>query len=449
MTKAITLSYPLTIRGGFTGVENAADERPEGTMTWLNGNNVYRTMEFSISEGVLLTVERIRFSHSSQPELKKTGKGDLLVRDCLFTDPRGDSTIAGRGIYATGGGTIAVTNCNFLNIACPAEDNSGGGALYFDTCAAAFVDNCLFVTNGTTFKANGGWARFRGAAAFINATPTVFSNCRFAACGAALREATVGGVVEFAGASGGSKLVNCVFVGNNDFQSMNMPDETVCAGAIAVTMSATNQTLDVENCTVAYNITQGKWNAAGITVSTGTVNLKNSIVYGNVRGWKAYADAAGADIAVRSKGVLNMSYSLVSGPGTNFISVVEGGVTNIGPGVIYGDPLLTSKLEDFTSLFTDGNTYWYLNGNAVRTACAKLDAHPRTRTGYIKDGVLIRDPERVESPTIDKGDPASDYSKEPQVVGVGGNGGRVNLGFSGNTPEAALTKRAGSVYYIR
>jgi hypothetical protein len=311
------------------------------------------------------------------------------------------------------------------------------------------VDNCLFVTNGTTFKANGNWARFRGAAAFINATPTVFRNCRFAACGAALREATVGGVVEFAGASGGSKLVNCVFVGNSDFQSMNMPDETVCAGAIAVTMSATDQTLDVENCTVAYNITQGKWNAAGISVHTGTLNLKNSIVYGNVRGWKAYADAAGADIAVRSKGILNMSYSLVTGPETNYISVVEGGVINIGPGVIYGDALLTSKFEDFTSLFTDGNTYWYLNGNAVRTACAELDVHPRTRTGYFKDGVRVRDPERVESPTIDAGDPASDYSREPVVQGVGYHGRRVNLGAYGNTSEAALTRIRGFHIIVR
>ena len=57
--------------------------------------------------------------------------------------------------------------------------------------------------------------------------------------------------------------------------------------------------------------------------------------------------------------------------------------------------------------------------------------------------------EKVESPTIDKGDPTSDCSLEPQVVGVGGNGGRVNLGFSGNTREAALTKRTGSVYYLR
>ena len=449
MTKAITLSYPLTIRGGFTGVENSPEERPEGAMTWLDGNNVYRTMEFTVPQGALLTVERIRFSHSSQSELKKSGKGDLRVLDCLFTNPNGSGTIAGRGIYATGAGTVAVTNCNFLNMIGPAEDNSGGGALYFDSCAAAYVDHCLFVTNGTSFKANGGWARFRGAAAFINATPTVFSNCRFAACGAALRESTIGGVVEFAGASGGSKLVNCAFVGNSDFQSMNMPAETTCAGAIAVAMSDTNQTLTVENCTIVYNITQGKWNAAGITIGTGTVNLKNSIIYGNVRGWKAYADAAGADIAVRSKGILNMSYSLVTGSETNYISMIEGGITNIGPGMIYGDPLLTSKLEDFTSLFTDGNTYWYLNGNAVRTACAKLDVHPRTRTGYIKDGVLIRDPERVESPTIDKGDPTSDYMGEPMVPGVGYHGRRVNLGAYGNTPEAALTQIPGFHIILR
>jgi hypothetical protein len=447
MTKAITLAHPLTIRGGFTGVENSPEERPEGDMTWLDGNKVYRTMEFSVPQGALLTVERIRFSRSVQQELKKSGKGDLRVLDCLFTDCRTDGTIAGRGIYATGAGTVAITNCNFLNLTGPYEDNSGGGALYFDSCAAAYVDHCLFVTNGTAFKGNGGWARYRGAAAFVNATPTVFSNCRFAGCGAALREATVGGVVEFAGASGGSKLVNCAFVGNSDFQSMNMPAETTCAGAIAVAMSDTNQVLTVENCTIAYNITQGKWNAAGITVGTGTVNLKNSIVYGNVRGWKAYADAAGADIAVRSKGILNMSYSLVTGSETNFISVIEGGITNIGEGVIYGDPRMVST-NDFRTLFTDGGTYWYLNGNAVRAKCAALDVHLRSHRGYRVDGKLFRYPREL-SPAIDAGDPRSDYSLEPAIPGVGYNGHRVNMGAYGNTPEAAMSPFRGSVFIVR
>ena len=448
MTKSITLAYPLTIRGGFAGVENSEAERPEGAMTWLDGNNVFRTMDFVVPQGVLLTVECIRFSHSSQQELKKSGKGDLRVLDCLFTNPNGSGTIAGRGIYATGAGTVAVTNCNFLNMIGPAEDNSGGGALYFDSCAAAYVDHCLFVTNGTSFKANGGWARYRGAAAFVNATPTVFSNCRFAGCGAALREATVGGVVEFAGASGGSKLVNCAFVGNSDFQSMQMPAETTCAGAIAVAMSATNQTLDVENCTIAYNITQGRWNAAGITVGTGTVNLKNSIVYGNVRGWKTYAEAAGADIAVRSKGILNMSYSLVTGSETNYISVIEGGITNIGQGVIFKDPLLVSTADDFTSLFTDGSTYWYLNGNDARGACAVLDVHLRCPKGYMVGGEVFKY-KGEKSPALDAGDPKSDYKGEPFIPGVGYHGRRVNMGAYGNTPEAAMSPSPVFHLYLR
>ena len=315
-------------------------------------------------------------------------------------------------------------------------------------CVAAYVDHCLFVTNGTSFKANGGWARFKGAAAYVNATPTIFSNCRFAGCGAALREATVGGVVEYAGASGGSKLVNCAFVGNSDFQSMNMPAETTCAGAIACTMSAMNQTLDVENCTVAYNITQGKWNAAGITVHRGTVNLKNSIVYGNVRGTKAIAAAAGADIQVRPDGILNMSYSLVTGSETNYIGVAEGGTINIGDGVIYGDPLLVTTTNDFISLFSDGSTYWYLNGSTVRAKCAAFDAHLRSPAGFMIGGNRFFYKGEMP-PGVDAGDPQSDYSKEPVISGIGGNGRRVNLGAYGNTPEAAMTRFSGLILHVR
>jgi len=417
-------------------------------MTWLDGNNVYRTMEFTVPQGALLTVERIRFSHSSQQELKKSGKGDLRVRDCLFTNCRTDGAIAGRGIYATGAGTVAVTNCNFLNMIGPSEDSNGGGALYFDTCAAAYVDHCLFVTNGTPYRDHGNWGRYRGAAAFINATPTIFSNCRFAACSAALREPTVGGVVEFAGASGGSKLINCVFVGNGDTRGQSNPSETTCAGAIAVTMSATNQTLDVENCTVAYNLTVGTKCAAGITVGTGTVNLKNSIIYGNVRGAKAVVAAAGADIAVRSQGILNMSYSLVTGSETNYISVVEGGITNIGPGMIYGDPLLVSPSNEFWNVFTETSSYRYLKTAAARATCAALDAHLRSTAGYMVDGQLFKY-KSENSPAIDAGDPDSDYSLEPVIPGVGYHGKRVNMGAYGNTPEAALTKPKGFFLLLR
>ena len=50
-----------------------------------------------------------------------------------------------------------------------------------------------------------------------------------------------------------------------------------------------------------------------------------------------------------------------------------------------------------------------------------------------------------KSPGIDKGNPNSDYRKEP----AGYNGRRVNLGYYGNTPWATMTQPVGSVYYLR
>ena len=450
---AMTLDHSLTFRGGFTGAEDEPSERPEGLRSLLWGNNYYKTMQIAVPSGMLLTVDRVHFTHSGDSELKKTGAGDLIVRDCVFADSRQDSgDIYGRGIYASGG-TVSVTNCQFRNLTCPNGSQPGSG-IYLTSCVQAYVDDCLFVTNGTGFSYNSpGWSGHRAAAAFVNATPTIFRNCRFAACCAALYDSNAsGGIVSFAGASGGSKLINCAFVGNSDFESLNCP-LSYSGGAISCVMSDQDQALDIENCTVAYNLTLGTRSSAGITVHTGTVNLKNSIVYGNVLG-KIGNLAAGADIEVKANGTLNMSYTLVTGLESNYVNAVEGATTNIGVGVICVDPLLATTTNDFHSLFSPnpnaGNnpTYWYLT-QANRAACAALDVHPRTYTGYMLNGVLIKDPEKVESPTIDAGDPNSDRSKEPTIPGVGYPGKSVNLGAYGNTPEAAMTRLPGFYLLLR
>ena len=457
MNASVTLVGSITVRGGFTGVENSAAERPEGLFSTLDGVRCnYKTMDLSVPSGALLTVERIRFSHSSGPGLRKTGSGDLTVRDCYFTDRKqNDWNLQGGGIYATGG-TVSIANCQFVNLidySVNALSYSwhGGDGIYLSSCTQAYVDDCLFATNGIQFYRNkGAQARHTGSAAYISATPTIFRNCRFASNGAAIMEAAdSAGTIHFKGASGGSKLINCALVGNSDFEGSQSAADPTAGGTIICNMSTTNATLDIENCTIAYNLTQGKWTGAGINVCKGTVNLKNSVIYGNVRGRTNIAEIAGADIEVKADGSLNMSYTLVTGLTSNYIHSVNAENLTIGPGVIYDiDPLLATTTNDFWKLFTKYNETVYI-AQTKRGDCAKIDVHPRTRTGYIKDGVLIRDPERVESPTIDKGDPTSDYSKEPQLIGIGGNGGRVNLGFSGNTPEAALTRRTGSVYYLR
>jgi hypothetical protein len=217
-------------------------------------------------------------------------------------------------------------------------------------------------------------------------------------------------------------------------------------------MSTTDATLDIENCTVAYNLTQGQKTAAGITITKGTVNVKNSVVYGNFRGLTNIAERAGADFEVKANGYLNLSYSLVTGLMSNYLHAVNAENLSIGPGVIADvDPLLATSTNDFHNLLSAYKTpaHLYLP-NSARGACAALDVHPRTRMGYFnQDGVLIRDSERVESPTIDAGDPASDYSREPVVQGVGHHGRRVNLGAYGNTSEAALTRIRGFHIIVR
>ena len=339
---------------------------------------------------------------------------------------------------------MRIEDCNFLKLIGPNDNgtNNGGDGIYLDSCTAAYIDNCLFVTNGlASFGGTRVWqARHKAAGAWVNATPAIFRNCRFAANMAAMHEVSgYSGTLYFSGDSGGSKLINCTVVGNSDTQGSQSPGDIVDAGAIVCAMSATNQTLDIENCTVAYNITEGQWTAAGITVIKGTVNVKDSIIYGNFRGLTNMAEVAGADIEVKANGYLNLRYSLVTGLTSNYTHSVNAANLTIGPGVIYEvDPLLATTTNDFRNLMSATGNYLYLP-DSNRGKCAALDVHPRTHTGYFKDGVRMRDPERVESPTIDAGDPTSDYMGEPMVPGVGYHGRRVNLGAYGNTSEAALT----------
>ena len=456
MQTAVTLDRSLAVRGGFTGVENSPEERPEGLQSTLDGySSNYKTMDFSVPSGALLTVERIRFSHSSGPGVRKTGAGDLLVRDCYFTDRKqSDWSLQGGGVYATGG-TVSITNCQFVHLIdysvnALSYSSYGGDGVYLTSCAAAYVDDCLFATNGIQFYRNRApQARHTGSAAYINATPTVFRNCRFASNGAAIMEAAdSAGTIHFKGASGGSKLINCALVGNSDVEGSQSAADPTAGGTIVCNMSTTNATLDIENCTIAYNLTQGKWTGAGINVNKGTVNVKNSIVYGNVRNRNSDTVNAGADIEVKSNATLNVSYTLVTGLESNYIHAVEGGTLNIGTGVITNAPLFVTTTNDFQRLFTTKDSTLPYLPQTARADCAALDVHLRSPAGYMVDGQLFKYKNEM-SPAIDAGDPTSDRSKEPTISGVGYPGPRVNLGAYGNTSEAAMTKFPGFYIYVR
>ena len=431
--RTVTIPRSMFIRGGFAGVENDAASRPEGLFSTLFGNGAFSTMTVSVPQGATLSVERIRFSKASGSELKKDGKGDLVVLDCDFTDSTTGS-VDGKGVYATGG-TVAITNCNFVNLVGPREigDSNGGDAIRFKECTRAFVDRCLFVTNGPTFSPyHPGWSRHKAGAVLVGSTPAVFSNCRFAAVCAAQRYATDGGVLCFVGKCGGSKVVNCTFTGNSDFESANAGTVGASGGAIACEMDSKDLTLDVVNCTVAYNLSQGAQSAAGINVYKGTVNLSKSIVFGNVRG-RQTGFYAGADIDVKANGVLNIEDTLVTDLTSNSVHAVEGGTINWGKQVLTGDPLLVTTTNDFRKLLTSGSSYWSLPASA-QAACAAFDVHLRGGLGYLDERTGLQETTYRKTRT---------QPNSPVIFHAGHN-----WGAYGDTPYATMPK-GGMILMVR
>jgi len=148
----------------------------------------------------------------------------------------------------------------------------------------------------------------------------------------------------------------------------------------------------VINCTVANGMDCG---AADVTV-------RNSVILGAA---KVHNQAAWS----YGPATLDVAYTCWSGPTP--ICITKSGHTTcpdvvLGEGNIEVDPLLADPL----------NGDYHLKSRFGRR-------NPATQTWVTDD---------VTSPCIDAGDPASDYSSEPQP-----NGSRINMGAYGNTTEAS------------
>ncbi len=146
----------------------------------------------------------------------------------------------------------------------------------------------------------------------------------------------------------------------------------------------------ITNCTISDNSAS---RGGGIRCKDDSHPIvTNSILWGN-------SAPDGPEIALKSTfdpSSLTISYSDVEG-GEAAASIESGCTLNWGVGNIDADPLFVDPG------YWDGNVW--MNGDYHLQAC---------------------------SPGIDAGDPASDFSNEPEP-----NGYRVNMGAYGNTPEAA------------
>jgi len=203
-------------------------------------------------------------------------------------------------------------------------------------------------------------------------------------------------------ASGTASFTNCVFTGNNSRLSDG--------GGLYVNEGD----VTIENCTFADN--GGETNSpspegGALYVSGGTVSVTNSIFWGNEAG----NDGSDGDALYQANGTLSIGYSCLEGTSAPHL-VSAGGTLALNAGVITEDPLF---------------------------AVEYTDVHLKSMGGRWDGSNWVRDD--VNSPCVDAGDPASDYSRETDK-----NGGRINMGAYGNTAEASRTDEAsGAVMLIR
>ena len=250
----------------------------------------------------------------------------------------------------------------------------------------------------------------------------------------------------------GSAFTNCAWAANGD--EVVWKDYSAgnnASGPLVVQFGSASGTVDVERCTFAYNLADGYETTAGLNLILGTANVHNSIFFGNILG--GLSSTRGSDISLRGASVCNVSYTLFGEEGTNSITCAETATTNFLGGVVFGDPLLVTESVAMTNLIKkSGNLIFWdwtaATQPAVYAALENVSCHLRGGLGYHDEatGSLVTTYARgAKSPCIDKGDPKSEYHREP----AGYNGRRVNMGYYGNSPWATMSQPAGSVYYLR
>jgi Tol biopolymer transport system component len=200
---------------------------------------------------------------------------------------------------------------------------------------------------------------------------------------------TLGGGVRFA--QSGGALVNCIIAGN---VSQDPGAGIKCDNG--------NTSPVIANCTVTGNISASY--GGGLWATYASPLVKNSIFWGN-------QGTAGAQIAVGVGGAATVSYSDIQGGQAGLFT--SGGFVTWGVGNLDQDPLFVDAQAGDYHLQSFRGRYW-----------AAMDL-------WILD--------HQTSPCIDAGDGLDDVLDEPNP-----NGGIINMGAYGGTPQASLSEASDS-----
>ena len=447
----VGLSTRMTILGGYKGGEKD-DELDETSPESVFDCQETADEAFNMTTryaGTFTRFERCVFTRGKIRGFLKTGSGSVRFVKCRFANNvmQGTGEEHGRGGSFSGeaGSQLAFEDCEFSGNGGLRIRGYGYGAYVYNFARATF-DGCLFITNGLDWAASANDAtHVAGSGLWAEYAPVVLRNCRFVANRIPASDGS-GACVLLRHGCGGSAMTNCAFVANSDFrcaETWNLVDRT---GAVAVFMDNPSDSLDIKNCTFAYNIGDSKFGSGGLTVRCGSVHVADSIFWGNLVPQPDADNPNAADIKVLQladypEGIssrVTVEWTRFSGSGSAYVSGQEPDALTTN-NCSFGDPKLVSPLSLLTNSLANDilfappraeasavNKLYFDRSLAMRDFLAGLDVHLRRG-----------------SKAIDAGNPEAEWANEPKP-----NGRRVNQGAYGNTSEAHVS-HSGLILYLK
>ncbi len=452
----ISPAVPVVIRGGFAGTEDSAAARAPGALSTIDKNGKFDCLTFNNSQPV--TLDGFWLKRGQSHNLNKSGAGDITVTNCVSSDVSGITSGHGGYLVGSSAAVARFANVRFSNLIGGGQTGGNKGtALYLETFSRVFVDDCTFATNGCSFSYGFGNSMYDqdGAAIFAKNAPITVRGTRFLGNRSqALDASGAGAVVRVTGACGATAFTNCLFVGNEVVHAFGNKTQYHSTKAGVLAASPSSGSVDIANCTFAMGVAAVECGPAAVAARAGTVNVVNSIFYGNTNcSW----NTAGSDIYVAADATANVSYCLFEDDSAGRIVCAEGGTANLATSTfVYGNPLFVtdsapSSFIKAAKLASTGDSI-LLDENKLGELMA-FNAHIRGGYGYFdeKTGALVVDFKTREaiSPAQDTGNPAAlFYAGEPNCQ-YGWHGRRGNLGYYGNTPWATMSARSGFILVVR
>ena len=368
-------------RGGFKGTESTIEEREEGAYSTIDCDGQFSAVVFKVNCNAHF--DRLRFRGSPARAVSKVHwGGDVYFNDCIFEDNSNAVYVQGVSKTALCQGSVYVKDSVFRNNS-STDAADGAAALYSYQTRRVSAENTLFASNTLATS-----SKTKTTAIFANTSALELKECDFVGN---IGSGSTYGTVRASGSDAKDVIRNCLFLGNQA-GGANAAQVTI-AHATAGTPS------EVVNCTFAANTNATANCCAGVKMTKGVMNIRNSIFYGN----------NGTDFSDSADAPFDVDYTLLADDTGATYSFVNGR-SKIGDSMVYGDPLFA----------------------------AVDDCHLLSEAGYFdSEGGIHYAAEDVRSPAIDAGDPESDYSRESAP-----NGGCVNLGRYGNTEQASRTPAA-------